>query len=142
MSPIDYSPLIIAELRAASASSRDAPSALVMRCRGRQAEISLRTTGTWRPRAAGNVDVAVVAANRGVSLSRWSVAADGRSATSGGDAADAMLGRAAGSLSVTVTDAMGNRGTARFELAGTAAVRTRIAAACRSSLSGSASSGR
>ena len=43
--------LLVAELRSLASSKPGAPSALVLGCRTMRTDISVRTSGTWRPRA-------------------------------------------------------------------------------------------
>src|SRR5262249_51556929 len=57
MSPLDYSPQVIATKVARSASG-SAPSQLSFKCRGRRTEISIATAGSWKPSSGEDVMVA------------------------------------------------------------------------------------
>ena len=130
-SPVDYSPLLVAELRSLGSSKPGAPSALVLGCRAMRTDISVRTSGTWRPSRTGDVEIVFAADGRPVQRFRWRLAPDGRSASSMEDAANMVQGLGGARLSIAVTDATGEVGTATFELVGIEAVREKLAAACR-----------
>ena len=131
VSPIDYSPLLVAQLFSVTSSKPDAPSAFVLRCRAQRTEISVRTRGSWHPTRAGDVEIIVTGDGRSAQHFRWPLASDGKSASSVEDAANTVRGLAGASMSVAVTDATGDTGTATFELAGIDRVREKLATTCR-----------
>jgi hypothetical protein len=94
-------------------------------------DISVRTSGTWRPSRTGDVEIVFAAEGRPFQRFRWRLAPDGRSASSVEDAANTVQGLGGARLSIAVTDATGEVGTATFELVGIEAVREKLAAACR-----------
>ena len=132
VSPIDYSPLVLAELHALTPVSNGAPSTLVLRCRGSRTEISFRAQGTWRPLRTGGVEVAMLPAGESAAQRfHWPLSPDGRSTSSTQDVRDTVLTFRAGRIAVAVADGVGGGGTAYFDLAGIEAVRARLGAACR-----------
>jgi hypothetical protein len=132
VSPIDYSPLVLAELHALTPVSNGAPSTLALRCRGSRTEISFRAQGTWRPLRTGGVEVAMLPAGESAAQRfHWPLSPDGRSTSSPQDVRDTVLTFRAGRIAVAVADGVGGGGTAYFDLAGIEAVRARLGAACR-----------
>jgi hypothetical protein len=57
MSPVDYSPQITAT-KITRKTSGNAPSMLTLGCRSQRTEISLGTTGSWKPLRGDDVQVA------------------------------------------------------------------------------------
>src|SRR5262245_5484221 len=86
MSPLDYSPQVIATKVARSASG-GAPSQLNLACRGRRTEISVGTAGLWKPSSGEDVMVVYRINNQPEVQERWSVTGGGRTAVFRGDAA-------------------------------------------------------
>ncbi len=128
-SPIDYSPIVIATMRAAS-DGKDAPVVLSIMCRRLRTEIMLRTEGAWRSSKANKVQVAFQIGDKPTS-SAWILSADGKTATNLDSAADLLRSLPEGApLKVNVSD--GTDHGATFELAGLDLVRRKVAAACRS----------
>lgn len=130
-SPVDYSPSLTAELRSATESRTDAPSALVLRCRAARTGVTIRTQGMWVRTRGGDIEIVIMNDERPAEHLRWRLSADGRSATPAEDAAKIVQGLSDGRLSIAVNDARGEAGRSTFELAGIQAVRDKLAATCR-----------
>jgi hypothetical protein len=127
-SPIDYSPIVIATMRAAS-DGKDAPVVLSIMCRRLRTEITLRTEGAWRSAKANKVQVAFQIGDKPAS-SAWMLSADGKTATNMDNAAELLRLLPEGvPLKITVSDGADHGAT--FELAGLDLVRRKVAAACR-----------
>jgi hypothetical protein len=130
-SPIDYSPIMTAELPALSSTSPEAPSALVLRCRNGRTELAVRTRGTWRPSRTGDVEVTMTTDGSVAAHFGWQLAADGKSASSREDAAGVVQGFSARKMSIAISDKAGNSGAAEFDLSGINTVRPKLAATCQ-----------
>jgi hypothetical protein len=131
VSPVDFSPLLVAQINSAGSNKPDAPSALVLRCRAGRTEMSLRTQGSWHAGRAGVVEVVFTDDRRPPQRSRWSVASDGKSASLAEDAISAVQGLLGATISISINDGAQDVGTATFELAGIDAVREKLARRCR-----------
>ena len=131
MSPLDYSPQIIATKVARSASG-SAPSQLSLGCRGRRTEISIGTAGQWRPSSGEDVLVAYRINNQPEVQERWTASANGRSAVFRGDAAKLLsLLPDPGQIGIKVQDRNGPTAQSTFDLTGVDPVRQKITTACR-----------
>lgn len=131
VSPVDFSPLLVAQINSVASNKPDAPSALVLRCRAGRTEMSLRTQGSWHAGRAGVVEVVFTDDRRPAQRSRWSVASDSKSASLTEDAISAVQGLLGTTISISVSDGGQDVGTATFELAGIDAVREKLAKKCR-----------
>jgi hypothetical protein len=78
-SPVDYSPLVTATILARS-ETKNAPTALVARCRGRRTELGLRMEGSPRPSRGGEILVAYQINDLPMVKLRWTASADGKTA--------------------------------------------------------------
>ena len=76
-SPVDYSPVVTAALRARS-ENRIKPAALVVRCHGGRSELGLRMEGIPRPSRGNEILVAQQINDQPTVKSRWTASADGR----------------------------------------------------------------
>jgi hypothetical protein len=131
MSPLDYSPQVIATKVARSASG-NAPSQLTLGCRGRRTEIAIGTAGSWKPSSGEDVMVAYRINSQPEVQERWTVSAGGRSALYRGDAAKLLsLLPDPGQIGIKVNDRDGPTAQAMFDLAGVDAARQKITSACR-----------
>ncbi len=130
-SPVDYSPLVAAVIRATSAVS-DGPNILVVRCRSGHTEFSLRTDAAWAAQRGNNVPVDYQINDRPIVRQQWTLSADGKTATYKDDPVELLRSIPEGaSLKVSVVDKGNVRRDATFRLAGLSAVRQRVAAACK-----------
>jgi hypothetical protein len=130
-SPVDYSPLLTATIRAPS-DVKDAPTTLAIRCRGGRTELLVRTEGTWRSSRAHEIQVAYQIDDEPVVRLPWAASADGSSVSYRSDAAGLLQSLPEGGrLKITVLDGPDRQNQATFSLAGWDMVRDRIAAACK-----------
>jgi hypothetical protein len=129
-SPVDFSPLLVAELRPVAPAPDGAPAVLTLRCRSARTEISVRAQGTWRPSRAGDVDVALQTDGQETGHLRWLLSQDGRTASLPQDAAETVRAWRESRISIAVTDGGGSGGASIFDLSGIERVRARLAATC------------
>jgi hypothetical protein len=129
-SPVDFSPLLVAELRPVAPAPAGAPAVLMVRCRNAHTEISVRAQGAWRASRAGDVDVALQVDDKETAHLRWWLSQDGRMASLPQDAAETVRAWSESRVSITVTDGGGSGGASVFDLSGVETVRARLAAAC------------
>jgi hypothetical protein len=129
-SPVDFSPLLVAELRPVAPAADGAPAVLTLRCKSARTEISVRAQGTWRPSRAGDVDVALQTDGQETGHLRWLLSQDGRTAALPLDAAETVRAWREGRVSIAVTDGGGSGRASIFDLSGIERVRARLAAAC------------
>jgi hypothetical protein len=129
-SPVDFSPLLVAELRPIAPAPAGAPAVLMVRCRNAHTEISVRAQGAWRASRAGDVDVALQVDDKETAHLRWWLSQDGRMASLPQDAAETVRAWSESRVSITVTDGGGSGGASVFDLSGVETVRARLAAAC------------
>jgi hypothetical protein len=132
MSPIDYSPQITAT-KITRKTSGNAPSMLTLGCRSQRTEISLGTTGSWKPLRGDDVQVAYRINSQQEVQERWMTSTGGNAATLRGDAGR-LLGLMSDSsqFGVRVQDGSGATPPATFDLAGVDGVRKKIDTACKS----------
>jgi len=141
VSPVDFSPLLVAQINSGGPNKPDAPSALVLRCRAGRTEISLRTQGNWHA-GSGTMEVVFADDGRPPQRFRWPLASDGKSTSSAQDAIAVVQGLVGATITISVTDGSREIGTATFELAGIDAVRKKLAERCRWPALAAQSSGR
>ena len=129
-SPVDYRPQIAA-LTTARASSQDAPSSLAIRCRARRTELTISTTGSWKPAADDEVKVIYRINEEPPVEQRWRAAEMGRSLGFSGDVVRFLRSMPdSGQIFVKVYAGKGPPYESTFQLAGLDPVRRKIAAAC------------
>jgi hypothetical protein len=132
MSPVDYSPQITAT-KVTRKTSGNAPSLLTVGCRSQRTEISLGTTGAWKPLIGDDVRVAYRLNTQQEVQERWLTSTGGNAATLRGDAARLLdLMSDPGQFGVRVQDGSGATPPATFDLAGVEGVRKKIDTACKS----------
>ena len=132
MSPVDYSPQITAT-KITRKTSGKAPSMLTLGCRSQRTEISLGTTGSWKPLRGDDVQVAYRINSQQEVQERWMTSTGGNAATLRGDAGRLLgLMSDSGHLGVRVQDGSGATPPATFDLAGVDGVRKKIDTACKS----------
>ena len=128
-SPVDYRPQIAA-LTIARASSQDAPSSLAIRCRARRTELTISTTGSWKPAADDAVKVAYRINEEPPVEQRWRAAEMGRSLAFSGDVVRFLRSMPdSGQILVKVYAGKGPPHESTFQLVGLDPVRRKIAAA-------------
>jgi hypothetical protein len=129
-SPVDYSPVITATLRARF-ENRITPAALVVRCRGGRSELGLRMEGIQRPPRGDEILATQQLNDQPTVKSRWTASADAKAASYKGDAAALLQSFSEDArLKIVVSDGPGRDSEAVFQLAGWNAVRDKIASAC------------
>jgi hypothetical protein len=132
MSPVDYSPQITAT-KVTRKTSGNAPSLLTVGCRSQRTEITLGTTGAWKPLIGDDVRVAYRLNTQQEVQERWLTSTGGNAATLRGDAARLLdLMSDPGQFGVRVQDGSGATPSATFDLAGVEGVRKKIDTACKS----------
>ena len=130
-SPVDYSPLVTATIPAQS-ETKNPPTALVVRCRGRRTELGLRMEGSPRASRGGEIKVAYQINDLPMIKLRWTASADGKTANYREDATALLQSFSEDArLKFTVPDGSGRDGEAAFQLAGWNVIRDKIATACR-----------
>lgn len=139
-SPVDYSSVITATIRARS-ENRIAPATLVVRCRGGRNELWLRMEGIPRPPRGGEILVSQQLNDQPMVKSRWTASADAKTASYKGDAAALLQSFSEDArLKIIVSDGSGRDSEATFQLAGWNTIHDRIAAACMGTSTASKSS--
>jgi hypothetical protein len=132
MSPVDYSPQITAT-KVTRKTSGNAPSMLTIGCRSQRTEISLGTTGAWKPLIGDDVRVAYRLNTQQEVQERWLTSTGGNAATLRGDAARLLdLMSDPSQFGVRVQDGSGATPPATFDLTGVEGVRKKIDTACKS----------
>jgi hypothetical protein len=131
-SPVDYSPLITAVIHS-TASVKDAPNTLAVRCRGSRTELLLRTEGAWRASRASEVQVDHQINEQPFVRLQWTVSADGKTASYKDDAVELLRSLPEGArLKISVFARQEGPGQeATFQLTGWDGVRKKIGLACR-----------
>jgi hypothetical protein len=139
-SPLDYSPLIAAVARSTS-QEKDAPTSLVVRCRGQRAEVSVGTQGTWRGSRSHQVQVDYQVDDRPVVRQLWIASEDGKAVRYTDDVFGLLRSLPDDArLKIRVFDWQGGSHEATFQLAGLDAVRKKIEPACQPTLTGDGAS--
>jgi hypothetical protein len=129
-SPVDYSPLVTATILAEPAT-KDAPTALEVRCRGRRTELGLRMEGARRASRGDEILVGYQINEQPMVKLRWTASADGKTASYRQDAVAPLQSFSdGGHLKVIVFDGSGRASEATFQLSGWNAIRDKIATAC------------
>ena len=129
-SPVDYSPLVTATILARS-ETKNAATALVVRCRGRRTELGLRMEGSPRASRGGEILVAYQINDLPMVKLRWTASADGKTANYKEDATALLQSFSEDArLKIIVPDGSGRDSEAAFQLAGWNVIRDKIATAC------------
>jgi hypothetical protein len=129
-SPVDYSPLVTATILARS-ETKNGPTALVVRCRGRRTELGLRMEGSPRASRGGEIPVAYQISDLPMVKLRWTASADGKTANYKEDATALLQSFSEDArLKIMVLDGSGRDSEAAFQLAGWNVIRDKIATAC------------
>jgi hypothetical protein len=130
-SPVDFSPLVIAAVRAKS-EVKDGPNALAVRCRARHTELSIRTDGAWGAPRGNEFLVDYQINDHPVVRQPWILSPDGKTATYKYDPVELLRSMPEGArLKVAVADKGNVRREATFELAGLSVIRQKVGTACK-----------
>jgi type VI secretion system (T6SS) VasI/EvfG family protein len=131
ISPVDYSPLIMATI-SSQPTAKDAPATFIIGCRGQRTHLLVSTEGWWRPSRANELQVDFKVNDRPSVRMQWIASSDGRTATFKGDAIQLLRSLPdGGRIIVSVSDWQGAPREASFQLAGLDPIRQKIAAACK-----------
>jgi hypothetical protein len=132
--------LIAAVARSAS-QEKDAPTSLVVRCRGQRAEVLVGTLGTWRGSRIHEVQVDFQVDDGPVIRQQWIASEDGKAARYNDDVLGLLRSLPDDArLKIRVFDSQGPSHEATFQLAGLDAVRKKIELACKPALAGDGAS--
>jgi hypothetical protein len=130
-SPVDYSPLITAVIRATS-DVKDGPNSFAVRCRAQHTELSIRTDGAWAAPRSNDLPVDYQIDDRPAVRQPWILSSDGKTATYKNDPVELLRSIPEGAtLKVAVADKANVRREAIFELAGLSGVRQKVGTACK-----------
>jgi hypothetical protein len=130
-SPVDYSPLINAVIRATS-DVKDGPNSFAVRCRARHTELSIRTDGTWAAPRGKDLVVDYQIDDQPVVRQPWILSTDGKTATYKNDPVELLQSIPEGAtLKITIADKGNVRREATFELAGLSGIRQKVGTACK-----------
>jgi hypothetical protein len=129
-SPVDYSPLVTAEMRIPPIA-KDAPTTLAVRCRASRTELAVRTDGTWQALRAHEVEVAYQVNDQSAVRQKWALSADGKTASYKDDPVGLLRSLPdGGRMKINVADQPSSGQDATFQFAGFDVIRKKIAAAC------------
>jgi hypothetical protein len=130
-SPVDYSPLVTAVIRATT-NAKDGPNTLTVRCRGRRTELLVSTAGVWVAPHGGQLQVDYQIDDQPFVRSLWTSSADGKSVSYSDDPVGLLQSLAEGArLTIDVSDRVSPRHEATFQLAGWDAIRKKVGATCK-----------
>ena len=130
-SPVDYSPLINAVIRA-TADVKDGPNTFAVRCRAQHTELSIRTDGAWAAPRGNDLLVDYQIDDRPVVRQPWILSTDGKTATYKNDPVELLQSIPEGAtLKVAVADKGNVRREATFELTGLSGIRHKVGTACK-----------
>ena len=128
-SPLDYSPLIAAALRATS-DVKDGPNTFVVRCRAQHTELSIQADGAWAAPLGHELMVEYQINDQPVVRQPWILSTDGKTVTYKHDPVELLRSISDGAtLKIAVTEIV--RREATFELTGLSSVRQKVGAACK-----------
>jgi hypothetical protein len=131
MSPVDYSPLLTAVVRATS-SAAGAPTTLAVRCRAQHIELSMRPEKAWSLPRGADLMVDYQINDRPVIRQPWMLSADGMTATYKSAPIELLESIPEGAtLKVAVVERATVRHEATFRLTGLSDIRQKVGAACK-----------
>jgi hypothetical protein len=133
-SPIDYSPLVTALIRATS-QVRDAPNTLTIRCRAQRTELVVHTDGVWRTPRGSEMQGAYQINDQPAVSQRWVLSPDRKSATYKDNVVGLLQALPDGArFKINIADQTSPSHEATFRLDSWDAVRRKIGRACQWSL--------
>jgi hypothetical protein len=131
VSPVDYSPLIVATI-SSHPVGKDAPATFIISCRGQRTHLLVNTEGSWRASRANELQVDFRVNDQPAVRMQWIASSDGRTATFKGDAVEFLRSLPdGGRITVSVSDWQGATHETSFQLTGLDPIRQKIAAACK-----------
>ena len=130
-SPVDFSPLVIAVIRATS-DVKDGPNSFEVRCRSQRTEISIRADGAWTALRGNELVVDYQINDQPIVRQPWILSADGKTATYRSDSVELLRSLPdGGAMKIAVTDKGGVRHESIFHLTGLSRVRESVGTACK-----------
>jgi hypothetical protein len=130
-SPVDYSPLVTALIRSTS-QVKDAPGALVVRCRGQRTELLVHTDGTWTATRDHELRVDYQANDQPAVGLQWLLSPDRKTATYKDNPVSFLQSLPDGArLKINVADRASSSHEATFQIDGWDVVRNKIGTACK-----------
>ena len=127
-SPIDYSPIVDAEIRPII-RAQDGPDALAISCRARRIEVVIRRKQAWSGSPGRGLEVEYQIAGRPAVRETWILSADGKVAKKGSPAEFLQSTPDGATLKIAVGRRLDAQYT-RFELVGLSAIRPSVEKAC------------
>lgn len=127
-SPIDYSPIIDAEMRPI-VRTEDGPDALIVRCRARRIEVVIRRSRAWPGASGQGLQVSYQIDQRPAVRDAWILAPDRKIAKKANGAEFLQAVPDGAALRIAVGD-QADAPSASFRLDGLSAIRPRVARAC------------
>jgi hypothetical protein len=142
-SPVDFSPLVTAVIRATS-DVKDGPNSFVVRCRSQHTEVSIRTDEAWSTPRGNELVVEYQINDQPMVRQPWMLSADGKTATYRNDPVELLRSVPEGAtMKIAVTDKSNLRHETTFELTGLSGVRQKVGTSCNwASLNAKTSSSR
>jgi hypothetical protein len=142
-SPVDFSPLVTAVIRATS-DVKDGPNSFVVRCRSQHTEVSIRTDEAWSTPRGNELVVEYQINDQPMVRQPWMLSADGKTATYRNDPVELLRSVPEGAtMKIAVTDKSNVRHETTFELTGLSGVRQKVGTSCNwASLNAKTSSSR
>jgi len=130
-SPVDFSPLVIAVIRATS-DVKDGPNSFEVRCRSQRTEISIRADGASTALRGNELVVDYQINDQPIVRQPWILSADGKTATYRNDSVELLRSLPdGGAMKIAVTDKGGVRHESIFHLTGLSRVRESVGTACK-----------
>jgi hypothetical protein len=130
-SPVDFSPLVIAVIRATS-DVKDGPNSFEVRCRSQRTEISIRADGAWTAQRGNELVVDYQINDQPIVRQPWILSADGKTATYRNDSVELLRSLPdGGTMKIALTDKGGVRHESIFHLTGLSRVRESVGTACK-----------
>jgi hypothetical protein len=129
-SPIDYSPLVTAQIRSAS-PAKDAPTLLLVGCRKLRTELIVRTNGTWATTRRNELRIEYQINDQPAVGLPWTLSSDGKTAAYKDDPVGFLQSLPDGArLKINVADRTSSH-ESTFQLDGWDAIRKKISTACK-----------
>jgi hypothetical protein len=130
-SPVDYSPLVTALIRSTS-QGKDAPNTLTVRCRGQRTELVVRTDAAWGATRGRELYGGYQINDERAVGQLWILSSDGKTAAYKGDPVGLLQSVPDGALlKINMVEPSNPSYTAVFRLDGWDAVRKKVGAACK-----------
>jgi hypothetical protein len=130
-SPVDFSPLVTAVIRAKS-DVKDGLYSLAVRCRSQHTELSAKMDGAWGEPRSNELMVEYHINDHAMVRQPWTLSADGKTAIYRNDPVEFLRSIPEGAtMRFAVTDKGDVRHETTFELTGLSSVRQKVGTACK-----------